>query len=169
MRFDCGVSTARYALNLGCLLVTLPMLFGVLALFGSAIGIPAVLHLLLIALLLPFAWKWLRRNRPGSYDPSAIPAALLPDASAAPADSAPIPRSTAAAGPWVLPAGTRRYRLEDFGPIAEPGDDSWYGVAATRTHWADAEEYARAANEKLEQNLIGPPRDPPPQGEQPLR
>ena len=85
VRFGTGVSTSRYLFNLGCLLVTLPLLLGVLALFGTAIGIPAVLHLVLIAVLLPFVWKWMRRNRPGTYDPRAIPAMLLPAAVAAPA------------------------------------------------------------------------------------
>ena len=153
VRFGTGVSTSRYLFNLGCLLVMLPLLLGVLAMFGIAIGIPAVLHLVLIAVLLPFVWKWMRRNRPGTYDPRAIPVMLLPAAVAAPA----------------APAGTRRYTPEDFGPIAEPGDQRWYGAAGTHTHWADAERYAREANEKLDQMLIGPPRDPPPQGEQPLR
>ncbi len=158
VRFGTGVSASRYLLNLGCLLVMLPLLLGVLALFGTAIGIPAVLHLVLIVVLLPFVWKWMRRNRPGTYDPRAIPLALLPAAAAAPDGQVP-----------AAPAGARRYTPEDFGPIAEPGDQRWYGAAGTHTHWADAERYAREANEKLDQNLIGPPRDPPPQGEQPLR
>ena len=176
VRFGTGVSTSRYLLNLGCLLVSLPLLLGVLALFGTAIGIPAVLHLVLIAVLLPFVWKWMRRNRPGTYDPRALPDALLPAAVTTPAAQVPLPPSptrsaqvAAPAAPPALPAGARRYTPEDFGPIAEPGDQRWYGAAGTHTHWADAERYAREANEKLDQNLIGPPRDPPPQGEQPLR
>jgi hypothetical protein len=164
VRFGTGVSTSRYLFNLGCLLVMLPLLLGVLAMFGIAIGIPAVLHLVLIVVLLPFVWRWMRRNRPGTYDPRAIPVMLLPAAVAAPvAVEAPVGQEP------LAPAGARRYTPEDFGPIAEPGDQRWYGAAGTHTHWADAEQYAREANEKLDQKRIGPPRDPPPQGEQPLR
>ena len=62
----------------------------------------------------------------------------------------------------------RRYRDEDFGPIAEPGDSSWSSAGGNTTHWADAERYAEEANQKLDAGLIAPPADPPPQGEQPL-
>lgn len=56
--------------------------------------------------------------------------------------------------------------LDDFGPTAEPRDHSWCSVAGTTTHWADTTEYAAEANQKLKAGLIGPPLDPPPQGEQ---
>ena len=184
VRFGSGVSASRYLLNIGCLLVSLPMLLGVLAIAGTAIGIPAVLHLVIIVALLPFVWKWMRRNRPGVYDPRAIPAALLPPAEARGGQAAEVlqpppapmasPRAAQAASPVApnapsVASGSRRYTAEDFGPIAEPGDQSWLGAAGYKTHWADAEQYAREANEKLDKNLIGPPLDPPPQGEQPLR
>lgn len=176
VRFGSGVSASRYLLNIGCLLVSLPLFLGALSIAGTAIGIPAVLHLVIIVLLLPFVWKWMRRNRPGVYDPRAIPESLLPppekrDERAAASSqhaSAPVASSAAADAPRVA-SGSRRYVAEDFGPIAEPGDPSWLGAAGHKTHWADAEQYAREANEKLDRNLIGPPRDPPPQGEQPLR
>ena len=177
VQFGSGISGPRYALNIGCAVVAVPIVLALLIGMGSAIGVPAFLHLLVMLALLPFAWRWLRNNRPQRYSPSAVPPELLPPvaagepASAPAATPAPAAPAATAAEPARAPTATpgpRRYIDEDFGPIAEPGDQSWYGPAGTKTHWADAERYAQEANEKLDAGLIGPPKDPPPQGEQPL-
>ncbi len=165
VQFGSGISGPRYAFNIGCAVLVVPIALALLIGMGTAMGVPAFLHALVMLALLPFAWRWLRNNRPQRYSPSAVPPELLPPAPAvatAPEIAAEPARAAAAV------SGTRRYIDEDFGPIAEPGDQSWYGAAGTKTHWADAERYAQEANEKLDARLIGPPRDPPPQGEQPL-
>ncbi len=187
-----GVSGIRYAINVGCLGIGLGgMALAILSFGAAALGPGVIIPMALIAFYTPRTWHWLRRNRSKSYDPLAIPDDLLP-----PPDT--IGKGTIAAGPPPLPAsgkneppvsienqverfladpatngeqppgGGRWYTLEDFGPIAEPGDNSWMSVAGTTTHWADATRYAEEANEKLKAGLIGPPLDPAPQGEQPL-
>ncbi len=177
--FGGGVGGARYTLNaiaavFGFVVFSLVLLIGGLA-AGPLFFIPLILWIFLARAV----WKWFAINRGEAYDPRKIPAKLLPDIGDAAIVTleAEAPAVTAAssasatvmtATPTAVKPGTRRYRDEDFGPIAEPGDQSWYGVAGTKTHWADAERYAAEANAKLDAGLIGPPADPPPQGEQSL-
>lgn len=187
-----GVSGLRYAVNIGCMGIGLGGMVLAILTFGIVtLGPGAIIPLALIAFYLPRTWRWLRTNKRKNYDPLSIPDALLPPSEAdseiatnheppvlptskESSPSLPIDRElerTLANPAWSgepPPGGGRWYNLEDFGPIAEPGDHSWMSVAGSTTHWADATQYAEEANDKLKAGLIGPPLDPPPQGEQPL-
>jgi len=156
VRFTGGAGWGRFALNVAAVLLALPVVLVVLVLAGAAMGVPGFLHLMAFLALLPLTGWWLWCNRPVTYDPAQIPERLLPPGAARIATEA-------------VDTGPRRYRPVDFGPIAEPGDGSWSSAGGNTTHWADAARYADEANEKLAAGLIGPPADPPPQGEQPLR
>ena len=183
VRYTPGVGGARYAVNIGCMVAGFAALAAALLIGGMmAIGPLSILQLLVMAWLTPRAVRWVLRNRPAAYAPRAIPATALPriteqgliePARPTTTNEKPGVEATAAkrvdeverpryAGPG------RRYRDEDFGPIAEPGDSSWSSAGGNTTHWADAERYAEEANQKLDAGLIAPPADPPPQGEQPL-
>jgi len=187
-----GVSKLRYAVNFGCLGIGLGGMALAILIFGTAaLGAGVIIPLALIAFYTPRTWRWLRTNGSRKYDPLSIPDELLPpgeaDGGTAPSHGPPplptfeessvsspieLEMERALANPaWCgepPPGGGRWYALEDFGPIAEPGDNSWYGAAGTSTHWADATRYAEEANDKLKAGLIGPPLDPAPQGEQSL-
>ncbi len=77
-RFHAGVSPARFWL-------TVLFLFAALAIAAVAalsLGVPPLWYLYLkiavIIALLPVALVWIKRNRPRRFDPSAIPADILP-------------------------------------------------------------------------------------------
>ena len=191
VRYMAGVGGLRYAANVGCVGLVLLVLGVVLLTVGfSLLGPFAFIQLLVMAWLTPRAVRWVRRNRPVAYLPTAIPAQVLPPAGAIMAvapEPVPVPVPEPAA-PVVPPAPVqaqveaaesekdrpiymgpgRRYEDEDFGPIAAENDSSWCSAGGQTTHWADAMQYAKEANRKLDAGLIGPPKDPPPQGIQPL-
>jgi hypothetical protein len=78
-RFLAGAAWPAFLLNLGCTLFTLGML-GVAVLLLASIGGSALVYLKLALILffLPFALRWVKRNRPRPFDPAALPAELLP-------------------------------------------------------------------------------------------
>ncbi len=185
IRYRAGLGGLRYTCNVVVMCTVFVLLAHVMVAIGMELFGPFVLvQLLVMAWFTPRAWRWIRRNRPLVYEPTAIPSRVIPPGSAlhgpAEPDHATLTPAVEVAAPAInyrppLPSAHHRYTgpgrpydSEDFGPIAEPGDDSWCSVAGTTTHWADAERYAEEANEKLIAGLIGPPADPPPQGEQPL-
>jgi hypothetical protein len=82
--FRGGVSVARYALNLS-ILVLLAGSLSVAAFSGFFRFVHSPMGTwFLFALASTATWSWLRRNRPKSYDPRAIPPGLLPPESSAP-------------------------------------------------------------------------------------
>lgn len=162
-----GKSGARYLLNLLALGVGLAALSLALSLAGlSYAGPTAIVHLVLVIFGARTAVRWFRHNRPVSYDPRTIPAALLPPVSPAalsalPASStpsAPTPparhpspsaSASSSAGP-SLPPRRKKPTLDDYGPIAEPGDSSWSSAGGHTTHWADAHRYLEEDLKKWE-------------------
>lgn len=74
-----GVSASRYALNgLATAFVALVVLAATLFLLASGLIWIVVIKLVLLAVYFPNLVRWLRRNRPQPFVPSAIPPALLP-------------------------------------------------------------------------------------------
>lgn len=78
-RFAAGVSGGRYALNMAALGFAALVLAVALVCF-LLIGLVwvAAVKLLLIAFFTPASLRWLKRNKPRTYDPRAIPSELLP-------------------------------------------------------------------------------------------
>jgi hypothetical protein len=77
-RFHAGVSPARFWATALLLFVSLI----VLATAVLSLGVPALWYLYLkiavLIVLLPVAFIWIKRNRPRRFQPSAIPADVLP-------------------------------------------------------------------------------------------
>ena len=76
-----GRGRGRYALSVAGLLVALGAV-GLVLLFAITTGLwwLVVVKAALIALYLPAAWGWLRRNRERGFAPDAVPAVVLPRA-----------------------------------------------------------------------------------------
>jgi len=78
-RFLAGAGWPSFVLNLGCTLFTLVMLVIAVTLLASIGGSGLVyLKLALILFFLPFALRWVKRNRPRPFDPALVPTELLP-------------------------------------------------------------------------------------------
>lgn len=77
-RFHAGVGPAQFWLTVLFLFAAL----AIVAVAALSLGIPPLWYLYLkiavIAVLLPVAFVWIKRNRPRRFDPKAIPADVLP-------------------------------------------------------------------------------------------
>ncbi len=80
VRFVKGSAPFVYWGSLGCAVGGLGMLLLVLLVTG-AILIPAVAltKLAILLFMVPWAVKYAKKNRPGAYDPGAVPQELLPE------------------------------------------------------------------------------------------
>jgi hypothetical protein len=78
-RFLAGASGANYLLSVAAT-VGLILCFGLISFFLLASGLTWLIavKLLILAFYLPTLVRWLKRNRPQSFAPAAIPGALLP-------------------------------------------------------------------------------------------
>ncbi len=77
--FISGDSPKRYWITLGAVVFVLLMLAAALFAFGL-LSVPAVAvaKLVILAASIPWLIKYARVNKPGSYDPAAVPDDLLP-------------------------------------------------------------------------------------------
>lgn len=83
-RFVAGASPARYAVSVGATaFVALVIVVAALFLVINGLAWLILLKLVLLAVFLPNAVRWLARNRPRPYASGAIPPELLPDGRAA--------------------------------------------------------------------------------------
>lgn len=78
-RFRVGKGTLGYVISVLFMAVVLVVLAYVLLLTaGASLGWVVIAKLAIIAVMLPFAINYIRRNRPRPFDPDAIPDSLLP-------------------------------------------------------------------------------------------
>lgn len=78
--YTAGKSRLSYALNVGSVAVAFAAVGAIVLSVGfDGLGPVTLVKLLVIALCMPALLKWIRRNRPRSYPPLAIPADVLPD------------------------------------------------------------------------------------------
>ena len=80
-RFRAGSSSAAYFGNLVAMLAGLGLLLLVMVSIGAVFPWLIVVKLIIIAVLALLAIRWLKVNRPRSFDPGAIPASVLPSPS----------------------------------------------------------------------------------------
>ena len=80
-RFRAGSSSAAYFGSLAAMLAGLGLLLLVMVSIGVVFPWLIVVKLIIIAVLAPLAIRWLKVNRPRSFDPGAIPASVLPSPS----------------------------------------------------------------------------------------
>lgn len=75
-----GVGAARHALGSGCLVLGLATALIAVAVMLASMGfvLIATLKIVLIAVMVPGAMRWVARNKPRVYDPRSIPPELLP-------------------------------------------------------------------------------------------
>lgn len=78
--FRSGNSTAGYLVNIAIVVGTAALLYSVLPLLVAGYGPVGIVgvKLLVIAFMLPTLWRYMKRNRPKTYRPDAIPATALP-------------------------------------------------------------------------------------------
>lgn len=159
-----GVGGSRYVLNLLALAIGVAAFSWALSVAGvSYLGPSVIAHLLVILFGASLAVKWVKKNRPTTYDPRTIPAELYPKLAAAKVLPAPNSESISApilapisapmsapVAPSTLPPRRKKPTLEDYGPIAEPGDSSWSSAGSNKTHWADAQKYLEEDLKKWE-------------------
>lgn len=77
-RFLCGTSWVNWIVQTGILLGSGLLLAAVFLAFGPSSNGMITVKLLLIAAMVPVAVGWVVKNRPGSFDPGAVPMDLLP-------------------------------------------------------------------------------------------
>ncbi len=147
-----GVGGSRYLLNILGLAVGVAAFSVALNVAGvSYLGPTVIVHLIVILFGASVALKWIKKNRPSSYDPRTIPAELLPKSVPAKVSPAPIPAPPSVPiAPAVLHPRPRKPTLDDYGPIAEPGDSSWSSAGSNKTHWADAQKFLEEDLKKWE-------------------
>lgn len=77
-RFRRGRSRTAMALENGALLLVFAVLIGVWAVLRPPMPAFRILNLVLIVVYVPLAVFSFRKNRPGTFDPLAVPAEILP-------------------------------------------------------------------------------------------
>jgi hypothetical protein len=77
-KFFSGSTWLGYASSVTVLVISFALLAGVLYLMPGGISSLVVVKLLLILVYLPVAWLWIKRNKPATFPPDAIPVDLLP-------------------------------------------------------------------------------------------
>lgn len=77
--FASGKSWAAYWIQLAFLALGLLALVVILFIAWSVIGWVVILKLILLALMMPMLVRWVRRNRPGTFDPANPPERMLPN------------------------------------------------------------------------------------------
>lgn len=77
-RYLCGTSWVNWIVQTGILLGSGILLSAVLLAFGPSSNGMIAVKFVLIAAMLPIAVQWVLKNRPGTFDPDAVPSGLLP-------------------------------------------------------------------------------------------
>ncbi len=77
-RYLGGTSLANWVLQSSFMAGSLVMLAVVLFHFWSAAGWMILVKLVIIAWMVPMGFRWVVRNKPAEFDPSAVPDHLLP-------------------------------------------------------------------------------------------
>lgn len=77
-RYLCGTSWVNWIVQTGILLGSGVLLAAVLLAFGPSSNGMIAVKFFLIAAMLPIAVQWVLKNRPGTFDPEAVPSGLLP-------------------------------------------------------------------------------------------
>ncbi len=73
-----GLSKLRYFINATFLVSIALLLIILMVLMASTLPAIAIIKLIIVACYLPILVQWLRRNKPRTYDPTAIPQVVLP-------------------------------------------------------------------------------------------
>lgn len=77
-RYLGGASLANWLLQSSIMMGSLVILAAALFYFWSAAGWMTVVKLVIIGWMLPIGFRWVVKNKPGEFDPSAVPDHLLP-------------------------------------------------------------------------------------------
>lgn len=77
-RYIGGTSLVNWLAQSTFLLGSMLLLAAAIYFFWSAVGWMILIKLVIIAWMVPLAFRWVARNMPREFDPSAIPDQLLP-------------------------------------------------------------------------------------------